>query len=161
KDQNMKWLESCVFIDETGFNIHIRRNFDRSKRSQPAKAKVSLNRGISISILGAICEREKESVIKDLKNVGTLSEHFLEFIEGVMNTLDDHDMKGKANYGRHIVMNNASINKTVDTKGAIENCWYKVVHHPPYSPFLNQIELFWPKVKVDVKSSTNPQFGTQ
>jgi transposase len=39
-DKNMKWLENCVFIDEAGFNMRLRRNFGRSKRGQPAKAKV-------------------------------------------------------------------------------------------------------------------------
>jgi hypothetical protein len=39
---------------------------------------------------------ENETITKVTKKVGTLSEHFLEFIEGVMDTLDDHNMKVKA-----------------------------------------------------------------
>lgn len=31
----------CIFIDEAGFNFHIKRNFGRSKRGEPAKAIVS------------------------------------------------------------------------------------------------------------------------
>jgi hypothetical protein len=119
----MKWLENCVFIDEASFNIHLRRNFGRSKRGQPAKAKVPSNRGISISILGAICEKgvidltlrrphpvqkriqarknvkettEKKRPSLRLQKWLALSEYLLEFIEGVMDTLDDHNMKGKA-----------------------------------------------------------------
>ncbi|KAI8877517.1 hypothetical protein K501DRAFT_138918, partial [Backusella circina FSU 941] len=32
-----------------------------------------------------------------------------------------------------------------------ESCVYKAVYLPPYSPFLNSIELFWSKVKASVK----------
>ncbi|KAI8885049.1 hypothetical protein K501DRAFT_284506 [Backusella circina FSU 941] len=56
-DKEMDWFNNCVFIDEAGFNMHIRRNFGRSKRGLPAKVVLPANRGISISILGAICEK--------------------------------------------------------------------------------------------------------
>ncbi|KAG1155395.1 hypothetical protein G6F36_014396 [Rhizopus arrhizus] len=56
-DENMNWHKNCVFIDEAGFNMHIRRNFGRSKRGMPAKAVIPANRGITVSIIGAICEK--------------------------------------------------------------------------------------------------------
>jgi transposase len=55
--------------------------------------------------------------------------------------------------GQYIIMDNASIHKTVDIKSAIEKRGYKVAYLPPYSPFLNPIELFWSKVKAGVKRS--------
>ena len=54
RDLNMDYMKNCVFIDEAGFNMHIRRNFGRSKIGTPAKAVVPTNRGISITIFGAI-----------------------------------------------------------------------------------------------------------
>ncbi|EIE76833.1 hypothetical protein RO3G_01537 [Rhizopus delemar RA 99-880] len=56
-DENMNWHKNCVFIDEAGFNMHIRRNFGRSNRGMPAKAVIPANRGITVSIIGAICEK--------------------------------------------------------------------------------------------------------
>ncbi|GAA5815200.1 hypothetical protein MFLAVUS_008706 [Mucor flavus] len=56
-DKNMNWNNNCVFIDEAGFNMHIRRNFGRSKRGTPAKTLLPLNRGITMTIIGAICEK--------------------------------------------------------------------------------------------------------
>ncbi|KAI8376860.1 hypothetical protein BD560DRAFT_391747 [Blakeslea trispora] len=50
--------ENCVFNNEAGFSIHIRRNFGRSKRGQSAKAELPNNQGITITIVGAICEKE-------------------------------------------------------------------------------------------------------
>lgn len=50
-DKNMNWLENCVFIDEAGFNMHIHRNFGRSKRGVPAKAVIPANRSTAVSII--------------------------------------------------------------------------------------------------------------
>ncbi|KAI7851862.1 hypothetical protein BDC45DRAFT_444990, partial [Circinella umbellata] len=47
-------FDSCVFIDEASFNFHMQQTFGRSIRGTPAKAKVSNNRGVNITILGAI-----------------------------------------------------------------------------------------------------------
>ncbi|CEP09353.1 hypothetical protein [Parasitella parasitica] len=69
-------------------------------------------------------------------------EHFLEFLSNVMDTLDQHGMKG-----RYLVMDNASIHKVNEVQNLIENRGYKATYLPPYSPFLNPIELFWSKVK--------------
>jgi transposase len=55
--------------------------------------------------------------------------------------------------GRYIIMDNASILKTIDIKSAIEKRGYKVADLPPYSPYLNAIELIWSKVKAGVKRS--------
>ncbi|KAI8880293.1 hypothetical protein K501DRAFT_191568, partial [Backusella circina FSU 941] len=54
KDPEMDFMKNCIFIDEAGFNLHLRRNFGRSKIGTPAKAVIPTNRGISITIFGAI-----------------------------------------------------------------------------------------------------------
>ena len=154
--------------------MHIRRNFGRSKRGLPAKVVLPANKGISISILGAICEKgvidltlrkpkavqKKSASAKKRKRddgkptevpevnarVGTRSEHFNEFISNAMDTLDKHNMQG-----RYLVLDNASIHKTDDVQKFIKTRGYKAVYLPPYSPFLNPIELFWSKLKAGVK----------
>ncbi|KAG1545736.1 hypothetical protein G6F49_010704 [Rhizopus delemar] len=169
-DENMNWHKNCVFIDEAGFNMHIRRNFGRSKRGMPAKAVIPANRGITVSIIGAICEKEvidltlrkskavqkktnrnkkrktqndKAEVAEANARIGTRSEHFIEFLIGVMVTLDQFDMKG-----RYLIMHNAAIHKVTEVKDLIASRGYKVIYLPPYSPFLNPIELFWSKLKL-------------
>jgi hypothetical protein len=57
KDEIMSFKKNRVFIDEAAFNMHLRRNFGRSKRGFPAKLVVPSNRGISVTIVGAICEK--------------------------------------------------------------------------------------------------------
>ncbi|ORE05653.1 hypothetical protein BCV72DRAFT_208868, partial [Rhizopus microsporus var. microsporus] len=56
-DQAMNWQNNYIFIDETEFNMRIRRNFGRSKRGMPAKASFPSNKGITVAIIGAICEK--------------------------------------------------------------------------------------------------------
>ncbi|KAI8641781.1 hypothetical protein BD408DRAFT_467723 [Parasitella parasitica] len=56
KDPDMRWESNCVFVDEAGFNLHIRRNFGRSIKGKPARVIVPANRGVLITIVGAICE---------------------------------------------------------------------------------------------------------
>ena len=97
----------------------IRRNFGRSKIETPAKAVVPTNRGISITIFGAIyyggildltlrrpqpvslSKKRKRNNGSSEENaevnarVGSRTEHYLEFINGLMDTLDANNMKGK------------------------------------------------------------------
>jgi transposase len=48
-------------------------------------------------------------------------------------------------------MDDAAIHKTVKIHEAIISRGYIPLYFPPYSPFLNPIELFWSKVKAGVK----------
>jgi transposase len=53
--------------------------------------------------------------------------------------------------GRYLVMDNATIHKRPDMRKLIVDQGYKVTYHPPYSPFLNPIELFWTNFTVGIK----------
>ncbi|KAI8877127.1 hypothetical protein K501DRAFT_198837, partial [Backusella circina FSU 941] len=128
----------------------------------PAQIVPPSNRGIIITIIGAICEKgvidlnlrkpkavqKKSASNKKRKRddggaaevpevnarIGTQSEHFISFISNVMDTLDKHDM-----HGRYIIMDNAAIHKTDDIQELIESRGYKTDFLPPYSPFLNSM----------------------
>ncbi|KAG1055662.1 hypothetical protein G6F43_002405 [Rhizopus delemar] len=167
-------LEAIVSSRTTlGFNMHIRRNFGRSKRRMPAKAVIPANRGTTVSIIGAICEKgainltlrkpkavqkktnsnkkrkrenDEAEVVEANARIGTRSEHFIEFLIGVMDTLDQFDMKG-----RYLAMDNVVIHKVTEVKVLIASRRYKVIYLPPCSPFLNPIELFWFKMCLALK----------
>ena len=163
-DPEFDFDNRCVFIDEAGFNLHIRRNFGRSKRGTPARAVVPSQRGVSITILGAICElgpfnvslRKPQAVQSSNKRkrsdgttvlnarIGTRTEHFIEFLGKVMDILDENNMKG-----RYLVMDNAPIHTNQSIARIVEQRGYKCTYLAPYSPFLNPIEEFWSKVKLN------------
>lgn len=63
-----------------------------------------------------------------------------------MDTLDTHEMPG-----HYLILDNAAIHKVSAVQDLIVSRGYKAVYLPPYSPFLNPIELFWSKVKAGVK----------
>ncbi|CEP15733.1 hypothetical protein [Parasitella parasitica] len=125
---------NCVFVDEAGFNLHLRRNFGRSLKGKPARVIVPANRCVSVTIVSAICEhgiidlsperpqaktkriagsKKRKSGADnsqgEVKTVATRKEHFLFFLSGVFDQLDRNKMKG-----RYIVMDNAPIHKSLE-----------------------------------------------
>jgi transposase len=85
-------------------------------------------------------------VVEVNARVGTRSEYFIEFLIGVMDTLNHFDMK------RHyLVMDNAAIHKATEVKDLIASRGYKAIYLPSYSLFLNPIKLFWSKVKGGIR----------
>lgn len=91
-------------------------------------------------------EEAVEAVEEVNGRVGTRAIHFLEFLDGVLTSLDQNGMAG-----RYIVMDNATIHKTDEIRNYIQERGYKAAYLPPYSPFLNPIEEFWAKVKTGVR----------
>ncbi|KAG1488943.1 hypothetical protein G6F53_013499 [Rhizopus delemar] len=151
----------------------------------PAKAVIPANRGITVSIIGVICEKgvidltlrkpkavqkktnsnkkrkrenDKAEVVEANARIGTRSEHFIEFLIGVMDTLDQFDMKG-----RYLVMDNAAIHKVTEVKDLIASRGYKVTvgqktaaRNPFFLVFVAPILLQWHKLPLfpHSKSST-------
>lgn len=162
------YRSNCVFIDEAGFNLHIRRTFGRSVRGKPAKTTVPTQRGVTITILGAMCEKgivnltvRRPSAVASKKKrkltieagvaevngrVGTRTTHYLDFLAKTMDHLDEHGLQG-----RYIVMDNAPIHKSTAVETLIISRGYKLAYLPTYSPFLNPIEEMWSKIKFGVK----------
>lgn len=163
---DMDFEKNCVFLDEAGCNLNITRNRGWSKKGKPAKTIVPSARGISITILGAISAdgvidislRKPTSAVSKKKRkidgktvqingrVGTRSEHFLSYLNSMMDYLDRNGL-----HEYYIVMDNAPIHKPTTIRKQIEDRGYKCVYLPPYSPFLNPIEEFWSKVKSGYK----------
>ena len=144
----------------------MQRTFGRLIRGTPAKAKVSNNRSVNLTILGAIAAEgvvnlslqrpqlvtgsKKKRKLENgeertIAKVGTRTQHFIDFIEIVMNILDKNNMTGKT-----LVMDNVRIHHSKAVKEFIESKGLKVLYLPPYLPFLNLIELFWSKLKAGV-----------
>jgi hypothetical protein len=54
--RDFDFKKNCVFIDETGSNLHITKSFGRSIRGTPGKRHYPADGRISIIIFGAISE---------------------------------------------------------------------------------------------------------
>ena len=161
--QDLDYLRTCVFLDEAGFNLHLRRGYGWAKRGVTPKVMVPSSKGPNITIMGAICElgivnltlRTPKTTTVSLPSgkkgkvkAGTRTEDFLIFIDNVLCSLDDAGITG-----RYIVMDNAPIHQSDRVSAVIIKRGFKPLYLPPYSPFLNPIEEFWAKVKARVRRS--------
>lgn len=70
--------------------------------------------------------------------VGTRSEHFLTYLNSIMDCLDRNGLRGY-----YLVIDNAPIHKPTAVRKCIESRGHKCLYLPSYSPFLNPIEEFW------------------
>jgi transposase len=159
-DENLDYMSTCVFLDEAGFNMHLRRGFGWSKKGTPAKTVIPTQKGVNITIMGAICELgvvclslRKPTACVSIKEgkkvkgvVGTRTGDFLAYINAVMDALETRGLTK-----RYLVMDNAPIHKNPAIRELIEARGHQVLYLPPWSPFLNPIEEFWSKVKAGVR----------
>ena len=170
-DKGILFKENCVFIDEAGFDINMRRSRAWSQRGKDAVVETPSTRGVSHTVLGAISSYGVVNVsLRDPGNVkkrrvvgakkrkaaedavpkiptGTTGGHFVQFISDTLDIMDQFPhMKGF-----HIVMDNAAIHIPKIIDPVILQRGYIPVYLPPYSPVLNPIELFWKVLKDRVK----------
>lgn len=165
EDPEMDFEKNCVFLDESGFNFHMNRDRGWSKSGNTSKTSVPKSRGNNISMIGAICNKgvvnlslRKPSALSSKKRmvdgtivnvssrVGTRTEHFLDYLESLLNALDTCGLKGY-----YILLDNAPIHTSSEVKDLITSRGYRYKYFPTYSPFLNPIEEFWAKVKACIK----------
>lgn len=68
--------------------------------------------------------------------IGTQSEHFMQFISNVMDTLNKCGM-----FGRYLILDNAVIHRVPAVQELIESRGYKAIYLPPYSPFVSPLKF--------------------
>ncbi|CEG80781.1 hypothetical protein RMATCC62417_15067 [Rhizopus microsporus] len=147
-DNSMDWSQNCIFTDEAGFNLHIRRNFGRSKKGMPVKSVVPSNRRVTVTIIGAIFEKGVvELTLRKPKAVQKKNSGIKKRKRG-SGKADEVEVNAR---GRYLVMDNAATHKVDEVQELIASRGYKVAYLPPYSPFLNPIELFWLMIKGSVR----------
>ncbi|KAG2192802.1 hypothetical protein INT47_005349 [Mucor saturninus] len=136
----MDYLNNCIFVDESGFDINMRRSRGWSQRGTEAIITAPSARGVSHTVIGAI------SAI-GVVNLSTTGGHYLQFLSDTMDIMDEFpEMKGY-----FIIMDNAPIYVPGVIDPVIVKRGYTPVYLPPYSPELNPIEQLWAIVKGKVK----------
>lgn len=173
---DMNYLENCVFVDESAFDINMRPPSGWSVKGTPAITTTPTTRAVSHTVLGAIStkfvvvmelrnpQEERSKRIKIVhsgrkrkapteekkKSWGTETGHYVRFLEKRMDEMDLYpELKG-----HYIVMDNAPIHTADRINEMITERGYSSIYLPPYSPELNPIEDFWTIVKNKVKRSS-------
>jgi transposase len=133
--------EECIYIDESGFNVWIKRNYGRSSSGKRCFTVCNGQRGRNISLCMAI---GLNGVLHwKLINDSFNRERFTEFLMELSEML--------AGTRFHFVVDNCSIHRDVQ----LDNEEHSLVYLPPYSPFLNPIEAAFSALKAEVKSRWN------
>ena len=179
KKQRLEWAEkykdkldfsqNCIFIDEAGFNISMRREYGWSAVGEKAVLTVPVTRGLNISFIGAISVKgcielkvrtpvatsnkkrklDSETTI-DKVSKGTTANHFYSFVKSVIQQIENNEeLKGM----KYLILDNAAIHKRRDLQLLVALSGLELVFLPPYSPGLNAIEEFWSVCKSKVKRS--------
>lgn len=133
---SLGWLcEECIYIDETGFNLHNFRRKGRSVKGQKAIVVRPSSQGANISICAAISYRH--GVMHWMMVTGFFNKEL--YIEFFTDLMKHHAFTQRSH---RLIMDNARFHHCQNLKDLIEGLPIRqyLTYLPPYSPHLNAIE---------------------
>ena len=132
--------ERLVFLDESGVNIGLTRNYGRSIGKTRVVDYVPFNRPVRTTVVSSI--RLDGQYCYNIIDGAMNKERFKSYIEKLSKTLKTGDI---------VIMDNLSSHKVSGIEELINAAGATVKYLPPYSPDLNPIELLWSKMKSCLK----------
>jgi transposase len=137
----------AVFIDESGFNLHLKRSYGRSRQGSRAISRIPVVRGRSISLLASLTI-EGMGFCKTICNSTVNGEIFSEYLEELCVYLRDIKKFQKA----CLILDNARIHKRNDIERITARYGFDFKFLSPYSYMLNPCENAFSKIKNGVRS---------
>jgi len=136
-----------VFVDESGFNLHMRRNYGRSLRGHRVSVVVPTIRGRNITLLSAINGSGviHFKILSGSCNGEIFAEFLRELDEKLVHTLNINTAT--------IFMDNASPHRSLKAASTMRTLISKTQYISPYSYMLNPIEFCFSKVKSIVRGN--------
>lgn len=169
---DINYLSNCVFIDESSFNINMKRSMAWVTVGETPVVQVPKTRAKSHTIIRAISylgviniQLKTPKVIAPSKKRkgpggatkkpekgkgGTVTEHHFNFVAETISIMNQYEEFK----GHYLIMDNYPIHNHGDIRKYIEAHGYGCICLPPYSPELNPIEQFWSVCKSKVKRET-------
>ena len=140
-------MAKCMFIDESGFNLHLHRTQGRSVKGHRAKIMLPTIRGRNVTLIAAINSRGviHTKIVEDSTCNG---KKFCVFMTELMLELQKNSYYG----GSWLIMDNARIHKTQELKDILHGYRYDMQFLSPYSYMMNPIENVFSKVKAEVRN---------
>jgi transposase len=128
-------------MDESGFNLTLRRTRGRSKAGVPAKLVVPSIRAKNISVMAAISHNglQKYNILEGNGN----GEKFREFLRDLVQVIPPQST---------ILMDNVPFHRNAEALEIIRAAGHSHRFIPPYSPFFNPIENFFGEWKGFVRN---------
>ncbi len=131
---------SLVYLDESGVNTNLTRNYARAQGGARATDHVPLNTPANTTILSSV--RLNGETAYTTYSGGTTKEKFVDYLENILiPTLKDGDV---------IIMDNMRTHHVKEVTEAVSKANKKltILYLPPYSPDFNPIEMMWSKIKA-------------
>ena len=135
--------EQLVFIDESGSNLAMAREYGRAPSGVRVEDDKPYNHGENVSLVGAL----GLGGLRTLMTLGGAVDG-VAFVVFVRSFLAPTLRRGDI-----VVMDNLSVHKVKGVREAIEATGATLCYLPPYSPDLNPIERCWSKLKALLKSA--------
>jgi transposase len=131
-----------IFIDETGVNLGMARQFGRALLGERVHGSKPKNKGKNTTIIGAMSLKEVLATLTF--EGGTNTAAFLTYITEVLVPV--------LWVGAIVLMDNLNVHLNEQVRTAIEAAGARLVFLPKYSPDLSPIELLWSKIKQFLRS---------
>jgi transposase len=139
--------KKIIFLDESGFDLHLRRNKARSKRGQRASVIVPTVRGRNVTLILA-ANRARVIHHKIISNTTCNGEKFMEFMRRLLGIIRLDEKL----HGSWIVMDNSRIHKVEGVREICDQYGCKLLFLSPYSFMLNPVANIFSKMKSYVRN---------
>lgn len=135
--------ESIVYVDETGIDTFIQREYAYAKRGEEVIGYIS---GKKYRRVGIVAAQIGKKIISPLQFNGTMDSRLFEF-------WFESCLLCQLPSNSTIVMDNAAFHRKKRLSFLAQSEGHKIVFLPPYSPEYNPIENFWAWLKSKLKKS--------
>lgn len=133
--------EKLVYIDESGIDKFIARDYGWARKGEKVYGEVSGKRFARESFIAGYHDNK---VIAPMCYQGTCDTL-------LFNYWLEQFLLPELKPGHVLIMDNAAFHKSNETKQLIEKAKCELLFLPPYSPDLNPIEKLWAKLKKIIK----------
>jgi len=130
-----------IYLDESGVNQYLCREYGRSLKGQKVLGEVSGKRFGRQSVISALLNGK---FLAPMCFQGTCD-------TSVFNHWLKEILIPELKPGQVLILDNASFHKSSETKKIVKDIGCSILFLPPYSPDLNPIEKFWANMKVKMR----------
>lgn len=140
---------ALVFVDESGSNQAMARDYGRAPRGQRALGAKPVHRGRHVTMVGAL---GLVGVVAAMMVEGFVDgATFLAFVQEVLVP--------QLQPGQVVVLDNLKAHKVAGVREAIEAVGARLLYLPPYSPDFSPIEECWSKIKAILRAKAARTLG--
>ncbi len=134
-------LDQRVYIDESGINEYLYREYGRGLRGKKVPGEISGKRFARQSVISGLFKGE---FFAPMCFEGTCD-------TSLFNVWLKEMLIPNLIPGQVLILDNASFHKSAESQILIESVGCKILFLPPYSPDLNPIEKYWANMKIKVR----------